>query len=126
MKLFGFIAVILTFLASCGSQPTKESSNSLREVLIEEAYSDGVIDEHTCRRVQSYSEGKVSEEECKSRLPSVNEHCKNVVRENIPENPEDIESARNVARILMTCPMATILDYPYYVIDGMPRIDFQN
>lgn len=119
-----FLACI-SFLGCASNKTTSSAQEGVsREELISSLISDGAIDEHTCKRVISFGKGKVSPEECKAKLPEANKHCLEITRKNVPENVSTEVEARLITQILMTCPMVKILNYPYSIIGGMPKIEF--
>ncbi len=93
-----------------------------REAAITEFYTSE-IDEHTCKRVAQFGKGEITEEQCRSKLISVNLECKDVIRNEVPGYIDE-KSGILLMQIMMTCPFSKILNYPYAVVNGKPQIDF--
>lgn len=73
-------------------------------------------DAHTCRRVASLGEGKVSAEECQSKVGPANERCLALAKDKVPTVTNE-EQTGFLVEILMTCPVADVLGVGY-VVDG--------
>jgi hypothetical protein len=125
IKKYTLFMLCVSFLGCASNKATHSTQESAsREELISSLTSDGTVDAHTCKRVASFGKGKISPEECKAKFPEANKHCLEVTRKNVPENITNEADGRLIAQILMSCPMAKILNYPYSIIDGKPKIEF--
>jgi hypothetical protein len=57
-------------------------------------------------------------------LPETNKYYLEIIRKNVTENITTESEGILITQILMSCPMATILDYPYSIVEGIPKIEF--
>lgn len=114
--------LLILFYVLSSTLPTWGNQGFERDEAIKGFYTSE-IDEHTCKRVAQFGKGEVSEEQCRSKLVSVNSECKSVIRNELPEHIDEKGSVLLV-QIMMTCPFSKILNYPYSVVNGKPKIDF--
>jgi len=71
---------------------------------------------YTCRRVEGLGKATVSPAECAARVEPANAECIEIAKAKLPQVSTEDE-AGFLVEILMTCPVAKVLDIGY-IIDG--------
>jgi len=84
---------------------------------------EGKVDDHTCKRVMSFAPDKMTINECLSKAEAVNPECEILARQHV-KSVVDENERRKMVEILMVCPVAKLLEYPYIFIDGDIKVEF--
>jgi len=79
----------------------------------------------TCRRVIELGKGKVSLDECLSKVESANTRCLKFAKSTVPTVTSE-DQGKFLVGILMTCPMADVLDIGYIVKGGKIHIQWSE
>lgn len=78
-----------------------------------------------CKRVKHFGKNRISQQQCKARLPKVNTQCIKIARKHTPKLMTD-QQGFTLVKILMGYPMAKILNYPFIIKQGRPMIIFPD
>ena len=108
---FRIAAVLLALSPSAAAVSGEEMRDEVIKIV-----SDGDWSTHTCRRVEGLGKGTVSPEDCASRVNAANAECIKIAKGKFAQVTSE-NDARLLVEILMTCPVAKVLDIDY-VIDG--------
>lgn len=119
------LIIFLAFAFSSVAYSNDEGAMKTRQEFVDWIFTDGLTDEHTCKRVAEFGKGRVSPESCKSQLPEVNAYCIAKAGKYVP-NEIGLEEENLLLKHFMTCPMAKILEYRHDIIDGKIYIKWSD
>jgi hypothetical protein len=103
--------VLLALLAVPSIAAASVSGEQMRDQVIT-IVTDSDWNDHTCRRVDGLGKNTVSPSECRERLNSANSQCIELAKSKVPIVLDE-DQAKFLVDILMSCPIAKVLDIGY-------------
>lgn len=93
-----------------------------RDQIIADIYSSELANKYTCDSVLKFSNGLISTNECKEKIPNINKICEDIAKKQI-QSLQDENEAKKLIQILVTCPVSKMLGYNYSIVNGVPTIE---
>jgi len=123
LKFLFLLGLPLLFIGCMNQVQALEQESSLNS-FIENSYQSKKIDEHTCRRVKSFGANIISKKECMQFTKIANSICENIAKEQVKINPS--VQGEKIARTVMVCPIAKILNYKTHIIENDMKIELPS
>lgn len=118
------IALFFSFI-SANAYVTQAGQIDIKSAIINEVitnmYSSKKVNDYTCESVEKFSEGQMTKKDCEIALKQTNDKCASLARQqydylDLNKEPEQL------IKILVSCPVAKMLGYPYEIKNGKPEI----
>jgi len=121
------LALLLGFLYSYSNSDYKMEAHEEMAMnqIINDIYKSDFTNQYTCDSVVLYSKGKITEKVCQDKLNQTNEHCASLAKTSVVALSTQ-EHAKDLVQILVTCPVAKMLGYPYEIINGKAVMQTPN
>ena len=116
------LAMLIVFLCWPLWVSASVSGEQMRDEVIE-MVTDNNWSGETCRRVQELGKNMVSGAQCLQRVDLANSRCLELARTEVPVILEE-EQAKLLVGILMTCPMAQVLNIGYKINGGKIHVQW--